>query len=421
MDKKPILLVLVLFIVLFSFGCGRVVHREYELIDFSVELTEDSDFDELITQMSESEVVLLGESTHGTQEFYEYRSKISKRLIENHDFNVIVVEGDWNSIYQLNLYVKGLSNKTSAKEVLKNFQRWPTWMWANKEIKLLAEWLKEYNENLSLDEKVGFYGFDVYGVEKSITSVENMIGDQYECLSLFVDDFSLYASYIAERNTPCNKEAENVYEMIKTNEKFRENFSSKEYFYLKQNAFVVKNAELHYRAMVFPEMSSWNLRVFHMEKTLEKLIEEKGSKAIVWAHNTHVGDARATDMANTGMVNIGQLLREANKNVFILGFGTFSGEVLAGRSWGSTKEIMKIPEANENSYEALFENLGMEKTLIILNNVPQELIPINNNRAIGVVYNPVTEYPGNYVKTDLKARYDAFMFIRETNALESLS
>ena len=405
MLKKIIIL---LFLALIS-GC---VSEE----TFFQEINSERDYNNLINLMSDKELVLLGESTHGTQEYYEIRSLISKKLIENHDFNFIAVEGDWHDIYKINLYIKGLSDKNNAKEVLKTFNRWPTWMWSNKEIELLAEWLKEYNEKLPLEEKISFYGFDVYGVENSIKVIENELDIKYECLSIFQNDFSLYINYLSI-NDPCNQEAEEIYLLIKSNPF---NLNDKELFYFKQNAFVVKNAEIHYRAMIDNRLSSWNERVLHMHDTINKLHQKKG-KGIIWAHNTHVGDARATEMLFSNNINIGQLFREQNKNSFILGFGTYKGEVLAGRYWEADMEKMIIPEANINSYEQILKNKNFDKVIIYLNqNLPYELSTINNNRAIGVVYNPENE-AGNYVRTNLKKRYDAFIFIKETNALKLLT
>ena len=389
---------------------------------FFVDINDEKNYGDLINEMSQNNFVLLGEATHGTQEFYEIRGKLSKMLIEEHGFDFIAVEGDWNSIYELNLYVKGISEKNSAREILSGFDRWPEWMWANKEIEELSEWLKEFNEGLPFEERVGFYGMDVYGAENSLLVVQEMTDLKYECMSQFSNDFSDYAGYLYYRNEPCSNEVNEIYNEIKNSETFGSDFDDREFFYLKQNALVVKNAEKHYRGMVYQNVDSWNERVLHMNKTLENLVEYKGDKAIVWAHNTHVGDSRFSAMSQTNNFNIGQLLRESGSSVFILGFGTFKGNVLAGGSWGQEKEIMNIPEANENSYEYLFESLGIENSLIIFEGVdlPEEIESINNNRAIGVVYNPQTEYPGNYVPTDIKNRYDAFIFIRKTSELKTI-
>jgi erythromycin esterase len=388
-----------------------------------INLNDDKYLNNLVELMSNKDIILLGESTHGTQEFYEIRSEISKKLIEEHGFNFIVVEGDWDSIYKLNLYVKGLSDKETAYYVLKTFNRWPEWMWANEEIRLLAEWLKKYNLDKPLENKVGIYGMDVYGVENSILRVQEILGDVYDCLSFFITDFSDYTNYLVQGYNSCNEEAERIYNLILSDENIKNNLSNKDYFYLKQNAFVVKNAELHYRAMVAPWLSSWNERVLHMNSTVEKLMNQNNSKGILWAHNTHVGDARATQMFDSNSINIGQLLREANINLFIVGFGIYEGNVIAGRSWGSEMEIMRIPKANMNSYEYILNQMNQNDFLIILDdvNLPDEIVSINNNRAIGVVYNPEVEFPGNYVMTDLKERYDAFIFIKETNELVLLN
>ena len=387
---------------------------------FINEMQSKKDFGAVIDKMKDKELVLLGESTHGTNEFYEIRRKISKELIEDHGFDFIAVEGDWESIYKLNKYVKGLSNKNSAKDVMQEFDRWPEWLWSNEEIEKLAEWLKEYNSNLAEDEKVGFYGMDVYGGENSLEAVEEILQNPvYECLSAVSDDFTQYPVYLAQRNEPCNEEAIGVYEAISSLDGLKEQIGEEKYFYLEQNALVVKNAERHLMAQVVPQLSSWNERVEHMKETITRLLEKYDGKGIVWAHNTHVGDASETEMANEGRVNIGQLVREEEIENFILGFGTYTGEVVAGSSWGSEKEVMQIPKANENSYEALLNYLNKDKILLLMDakKIPDEFRKINNHRAIGVVYNPLHEYPGNYVETNLTGRYDGFIYLRETEAL----
>ena len=414
MVLKNVCFVLI-FLILFS-GCS--FDDEY-----FKELEGVEDYDNLIKTMSGEDLVFLGESTHGTQEYYEIRSKISKRLIEEYDFDFIVVEGDWASLYELNLYVKGKSSYGSAREILEGFDRWPEWMWSNEVIEDLAEWLKDYNEDLPVEERVGFYGMDVYGGENSLEIVEELTEYSYDCMVDFVDDFSLYSQYLAQGNPSCHREVEEIYESISDDEELMRNLGERKYFYVKQNAFIVKNAERHHRGMVFDFLSSWNERVYHMEDTLYNLLDYKGDKGILWAHNTHVGDARFTSMREEGRVNIGELAREEGKDVFILGFATSSGEVIAGSSWGSNENVMQIPPANENSYEYFFMNEGLDKSLIMFDdsNIPEELKEVNNNRAIGVVYNPYTEYPSNYVPTDITNRYDGLIFINQTTPLESLS
>ncbi|MFT4303751.1 MAG: erythromycin esterase family protein [Candidatus Woesearchaeota archaeon] len=410
-------LVNIIFILVLA-GCTTLINEQTN--NFYTEIINEDNYNELIERMKDKDLVLLGESTHGTQEYYEIRSLISKKLIEEHDFRFIAVEGDWKPIYKINLYVKGLSEYENANEILKTFDRWPEWMWANKVIEELAEWLKEYNQNLSEHEQVGIYGFDVYGAGKSLITVQEMSNLEYNCMSQFLTDFTEYARSLASNNDTCESEVIEIYESIIQDENIKERLNDKEYFYLKQNALIVKNAERHYRAMVYPWLSSWNERVFHMNQTITYLINEKQGKGILWAHNTHVGDSRATSMIDSGSVNMGQLLRETEKDIFILGFGTYTGKVLAGRQWGDNMQILNIPNAGSPSYEAIMNNHGINKGIIFMNNedLPQDIIDINYNRAIGVVYNPEHEFPGNYVRTNITARYDAFIFINQTNELQ---
>lgn len=391
----------------------------YSIIrEYSIPFEDKNDLVELVIEsMSQSDLVLLGESTHGTQEFYEYRSQISKELIENHDFRFIAVEGDWNSLYELNLYVKGLSDYSSAKQILETFDRWPVWMWSNEEIELLIEWLKEHNDK-NPSRKVGFYGFDVYGAENSLELFKDTFKEKYPCIFQFEEDFTLYPRYLVEKGISCERNAENFYLEI---ESLEENYDKKEYFNLKQNALVIKNAEKHYRRTLFQDSSSWNKRILHMNESIYNIMEYKNGKGVLWAHNTHVGDARATEMHAQGVINKGQLLRESGMNTFILGFGTYTGEVVAGDYWGSSMRIFEIPNAREDSIESLFYNSGLEKNLFIFDeNVPSEIMQSKGHRAIGVVYNPENEHVTNFVNTILPKRYDAFIFFKETNALKPL-
>ncbi len=403
---------------LFSFFLFQGCSIQDEEASFYKEINSETDYNILIEKMSNFDLVLLGESTHGTEEYYEIRRILSQKLIENYNFNFIAVEGDWSLIYELDLYIKGKSEFDSAYDVLKTFDRWPEWMLANEQIRILAEWLREHN--LNLDDKVSIYGFDLYNAEESIRIVEKYTDFEYNCLFNFKNDLSLYARYIHFNNQPCNFETENIYYQIKNNLSVIEKLDNHNYFNIKQNAFVVMNAEKHYRGMAVENINSWNVRALHMNSTIGNLINlDKNKKGIIWAHNTHIGDSRATEMFDSNLVNIGYLLRESDISTFSLGFGTYKGEVLAGSSWGSAVQKMVIPEANLNSYEYILNDMGFENVIIFLNdsNLPEIFKDINNNRAIGVVYNPLIEYPGNYVLTDIVNRYDSFIFIRETSAL----
>ncbi|HEY8164811.1 MAG TPA: erythromycin esterase family protein [Gemmatimonadaceae bacterium] len=410
-----------------------------EIQRLSHPLNSPKDLDPLLDRIGDAHYVLLGEATHGTSEFYTWRSEISKRLILEKGFSFIAVEGDWPDCMRVNRYVKGVEGK-SAEEVLHAFARWPTWMWANREIVHLAEWLREHND-LALDErKAGFYGLDVYSLWESMDAVVSYLDRidpafaksarrAYACFEPYYEDAQEYARATALVPTSCEDEAVGMLRALRERgARYRED-SRDAYFDAEQNALVAQNAELYYRTMVRGGPSSWNVRDYHMVETLDRLMTHHGSgaKGIVWEHNTHVGDARFTDMARAGMVNVGQLVRQARARdgVVLVGFGTGSGTVIAGREWGAPMQRMQVPDAREESAEAaLREALRAEDALLLFDEASRstggELASPRGHRAIGVVYNPRTEHWGNYVPTILPSRYDAFIYIDETRAVDPL-
>lgn len=391
------------------------------------------DLDPLVEAAADRRFVLLGEASHGTSEYYMWRSEISKRLIAEKGFRYIAVEGDWTSAYEVNKFVKNLPGAgNNAREVLASFDRWPQWMWNNEEIKSLITWIRDYNLNRPADDRVGFYGIDVYAMWESIREVvhyfesndherTDLVRNAYACLLEFEDNPQDYVVAVHQRRADCKSQVEEVVSLLR---EYAESLSAKDpvaFFNLKQNALVVKNAERHYRAMIQQGPDSWNYRVRNFKSTVERLADFYGedSKGIVWAHNTHVGDARATPMAHQGMENIGYLLRNKHgeENVFIVGFGTHRGSVLAGRRWGAPMETMLVPVAMENSFGDIFFQAGIPKALLIFNEgVPSSFFEVRGHRAKGVVYDPLQE-SGNYVPTILPRRYNAFIFIEETNPL----
>jgi erythromycin esterase len=298
------------------------------------------DLDPLLERVGDARYVMLGEASHGTSEFYLWRTEITKRLIQEKGFSFVAVEGDWPDCYRVNRYIKGMQDSgRSAYEVLHAFSRWPTWMWANKEIVELVEWLKLHNE--SRDKKAGFYGLDVYSLWESLDSVmqflqKNYPGsmksavEAYRCFEPYGRNVEEYARATAFIPESCEDEvAEMLIELrrrAKSKDELRQD-GKEAYFNAEQNAVVARNAELYYRTMMKGGAASWNVRDHHMMNTLERLMKfhGKNSKSIVWAHNTHIGDARATDMRRAGMVNLGQLAREqaGRDQVMLVGFGTY--------------------------------------------------------------------------------------------------
>jgi erythromycin esterase len=394
------------------------------------------DLDAIDAVFGDRRAVLLGEASHGTEEFYVVRAEISKRLIADEGFRFIAVEGDWGSSAAVNRYVKHVEGAPeSPLAALQGFRRWPTWLWFNRPTLELIEWLREHNAELPMELRVGFYGIDLYGMDESMDKAHRHMREldegmaqeawqAYACLRRFESDMQQYVADVA-RGRSCASDVENVVVRLREGRDQWRQHSPEAYFHAKQNALVVKHAERHYRAMLQQDHTSWNARARHFHITLERLLEHYGNDArgIVWAHNTHIGDARATAMAQHRMVNIGQLARETlgAEEVALVGFGTHRGKVVAGKAWGAAREVMDVPPAASGSLEDLLLQVMEEPFLLLMDDV-RELEGLERpigHRAIGVTYNPLQER-GNYVPTILRDRYDAFIFLPVTTALRMI-
>jgi len=398
------------------------------------------DLDPLIDRVGDARYVLLGEASHGTSDYYLWRTRLSRRLIEEKGFSFIAVEGDWPDCYRVNRYVKGYPDERgTARDVLHAFRRWPTWMWANWEVVALTEWMRSYNSTRPMIERVGFYGLDVYSLWESLEEITKYLQqvdpdavqnayNAYACFEPYNRDEQAYAWTTHTVPVSCEKDVINLLTEIrrKMPEYHYAEGDGEAAFATEQNALVALGAERYYRSMVQSGPGSWNIRDNHMVDTLERLMKHlPNAKGIVWEHNTHIGDARATDMAAAGMVNVGQVVRQAHKaeDVVTLGFGSFWGDVIAGLSWDAPMQQMRVPEARPASWESVFHAaLGRDSLLIF--NETGDLEPLfqqtRGHRAIGVVYNPEHERYGNYVPTALSRRYDAFIYLDETHALHPL-
>ncbi len=406
------------------------------LQDNAVDLETEDDLAELVDYASNARIVLLGESTHGTVEYYQWRKRISRKLISEHGFDFILVEGDWPSFWNVNSYVKGLQQApANSRAALAAFQRWPQWMWANPVIEELIEWLAKHNSELDQENRVGFYGMDVYAIMDSIDAViEYLDADKaeqarqaYAGLLQYRDDPHDYVRAIAGGQPSSAEQVEAVVEKLRDLEPDKQECadSYSQWFNAMTNALAVRNGERHYRAMLEPGSENWNRRVEHMKETLNRLLDYYGedSKAIVWAHNTHIGDARATAMAEQGMVNIGQLSRQryGRQQVAAVGFAKYTGRVRAGSQWGMPGQVMDVPEAMEGSFGQIFRQLERDMWYVIFDNseISGPLLRPMGHRAIGVTYNPANER-GNYVPTVMPRRYDAVIYIEDTTALDGL-
>ena len=392
----------------------------------------------LYKRIGDARIVMLGEASHGTNEYYTWRAHITKKLIEEKGFNLIAVEGDWPDCYRLNRYIKNYPGSgENAFEVLSEFNRWPTWMWANWEMVALAEWLRQRNMDLPIKKRTGFYGLDVYSLWESMESIMQYLQktdpgalkiaeEAFHCFEPYrKDEGQTYAS--ASQFVPelCQEEVVHLLREIQ-NRLPLYNSDAENVFNAEQNALVMVNAEKYYRAMIKGGPHSWNVRDKHMTDTMERLLKFHGedSKIIVWEHNTHIGDARATDMTDEGMYNVGELarLQHNDMGVVLVGFGSFEGTVMAGRNWGAPMQRMKMPPAVPESWEYLLHNAGAQDKLLLMDDFMNDTFMESHigHRAIGVVYKPEYEKYGNYVPSIMPFRYDAFIYIDETNALNPL-
>lgn len=394
------------------------------------------DLDPLLEAIGDAKYVLLGESSHGTSEFYTVRAELTKRLITEKGFSVIAVEGDWPSCQSINRYIKNIGSPVSdIRDAFKNFNRWPTWMWANQEIIELVQWLRNYNQQSKGKNKVGFYGLDVYSLWESMDEIIRYLErtgnsglkqarNAFNCFEPFNrnnESYAVSAGYLSEN---CIKEAITLLSSIRKH-KWKYDDEEENSLNMEVNALVTVNAEEYYRTMVNSDSKSWNVRDIHMVEALNAVMKfyGEGTKVIIWEHNTHIGDARATDMKDAGMVNVGQLIREQNleDDVYVVGFGTNSGSVIASTEWGVDYRVMNVPSAQAGSWENLMHKTGASNQYILFNDQNrEEFNKTIGHRAIGVVYKPEYEQYGNYVPSLMSSRYDGFIFIDKTHALHPL-
>jgi erythromycin esterase-like protein len=404
------------------------------------------DYDPLLNLIGEARFCLLGEATHGTHEFYRERAEITKRLIKEKGFTAIAVEADWPDAFRVNRYVRGLSDDKNANEALGGFKRFPTWMWRNTVVLDFVEWLRDYNSSLPASAtKVGFYGLDLYSLYTSIEAVLNYLARidpeaakraryRYSCFEHFGDDTQAYG-YATTFDLSESCEREVIDQLIELRRRAADYASrdgrvaQDEFFFAEQNARLVLNAERYYRIMFRGRVESWNLRDRHMAETLDALVAHLNSQAqqakiAVWEHNSHLGDARATYMADYGELNVGQLVREKyGTEAILIGFTTYTGTVTAASDWDEPAERKRVRPALNESYETLFHEIDRTNFLLTLRHdrkVSTVLQGPRLERAIGVVYLPRTERQSHYFEARLSQQFDAVIHFDETHALEPL-
>src|SRR6266513_1407850 len=350
-------------------------------------LRDASDLDPLIDRIGDARYVLLGEASHGTSEYYTWRAELSKRLIREKGFSFVAVEGDWPDCYRVNRYAKNYpSSGATTREVLHAFERSPTLLWANEEIVDLVEWLRRYNDQRRLadDRKIGFYGLDVYSLWDSMRAVVEYLDRidpelaagakrAYRCFEPYGEDEQEYARATYLVPTSCEDEAVSVLRTLRSRAPEYAQDGREAFYNAEQNAFVANNADLYYRTMVRAGTASWKVPDLHMVDTLNRLMSHHqqfnpDAKAIVWEHKTHIGDARFTNMASAGMVNVGQLVRQAHDEdgVVLVGFGSYHGTVIAGDEWGAPMERMRMPDARDGSWEDVMHDAVAAKSSALL-------------------------------------------------------
>jgi erythromycin esterase-like protein len=398
----------------------------------------------LLARLAGAKLALLGEASHGTHEFYAERAALTQRLVRDHGFNAVVVEADWPDAWRVNRYIRGYSDDANAEAALSGFERFPTWMWRNTEMRDFVEWLREHNRGRPASRQVGFYGMDLYSLYASIRFVLQYLDQvdpdaaqrarsRYACFDHYGEDSQAYG-YAASFGMKSSCEDEVVQQLREMNRRAADllagsNEDRADVFFAQQNARLVRNAEEYYRGMFHGRVSSWNMRDNHMVETLQAL--ERHLQALtgqarmaVWAHNSHLGDASATEMGDLGEWNVGQLARDRwGDEAVLVGFSTHGGTVTAASAWDAPAERKRVRPGLPGSYEDLFHHAGEERFWLPLrgNAALAELLKDQRlQRAIGVIYQPATERQSHYFHTRLPAQFDAVIHIDRTRALEPL-
>ena len=403
-----------------------------------------NDYDPLLDSIGNARLVLIGEASHGTHEFYRERAQITKRLIREKGFNAVAVEADWPDAYRVNRYVRGSSEDRDAIDALGGFKRFPTWMWRNADVLDFVGWLRNHNDTIKSGErKTGFYGLDLYSLHASMAAVIAYLEKvdpaaaerarcRYACFDLYGPDGQQYGfSAGLHLRSTCEEEVISQLVDLRRNAaayaRRDGRLAEDDHFYAEQNATLVRDAEQYYRTMYRGDVSSWNVRDRHMAETLSCLVDflDRGkprTKVVIWAHNSHLGDARATQMGVRGEWNLGQLVRERfGRDAVLVGFSTYHGTVTAASSWDAPAELKPVVPALEGSYEALFHDVGVERFMLTFpGRRVAGLGEPRLERAIGVIYRPDTERASHYFYSSLPVQFDAVIHIDRTRGVEPL-
>jgi erythromycin esterase-like protein len=404
-----------------------------------------ADYDDLLDELGSASVVLLGEATHGTHEFYRERATITQRLIAEKGFAGVAVEADWPDAYRVNRYVRGAGADEEATDALGDFKRFPSWMWRNADVLDFVGWLRAHNETQPADRRAGFYGLDLYSLHASMRAVIGVLDKidpdaarqariRYACFDRYGDDVQAYA-HATRYALSASCEREVITQLVELRRRAAEyaardgRLASDDLFFAEQNARVVLGAEAYYRTMFEGHVESWNLRDRHMADTLDRLARflsrpHHPARIVVWAHNSHVGDARATQMGARGELNLGQLAAEQWRSAAVsIGFTTYDGTVTAATEWDGTAHRRHVRPALPESYEHLFHETGLGQFLLPLRrpvDLASALADRRLERAIGVLYLPETERRSHYFHARLSDQFDYVIHFDRTRAVEPL-
>ncbi len=405
------------------------------------------DFDPLLARIGDAPYVLIGEASHGTHEFYRIRAELTKRLIAERGFSAVAVEADWPDAYRVNRYVRGTNDDADSTQALRGFVRFPQWMWRNADVLDFVGWLRAFNDvHPDPGDQAGFYGLDLYSLHASIDAVLTYLRrvdpeaaerarERYACFDQYGADPQAYGYATTTRLGP-SCEAEVVAQLVELRRLAGAHArrdgaaAADEQFFAEQNARLVANAEQYYRAMFGSRVSSWNLRDLHMAETLDALVEflrprTRSAKVVVWAHNSHLGDARATELGRSGELNVGQIARQRHgDDAVLIGFSTYTGTVTAASDWDEPAERKVVRPALPGSYEALFHDAGLPNFALFPGRTRELRAALDRarlQRAIGVIYRPDTERQSHYFHARLPGQFDAVLHYDRTRAVEPLA
>jgi protein-L-isoaspartate(D-aspartate) O-methyltransferase len=398
---------------------------------------QDAGFAAAFDRYADRKVVLLGEASHGTSEFHRARAAITRRLIEKHGYSFVAVEADWPDARSIDRYARHLPARPGAVPA---FRRFPIWMWRNTDVEAFVEWLRRHNERQALERRAGFFGLDIYSLAASIAAVlayldktdpeaARIARERYGCLTPWQHDPTVYGrAVLTERYRLCEADVMAALRDLLAKRLDYARGDGDPFFDAAQNARLVTAAERYYRAMYYGSAESWNLRDRHMFDTLEHLLDHHGrdAKAVLWAHNSHIGDARFTDMGRVrGELNLGELCRRRfGDQAALIGFGTHGGTVAAASDWDGEMQVMDVQPSREDSIERQFHDAGVPRAVLHLDTpgeLRRRLRAPRLERFIGVIYRPGTELQSHYAEVELPGQFDAYVWFDRTTAVTPLA